>query len=113
MTFDEYQKQAITTDVYGGEGDVTSIAFLEKVLGLTGEAGEVADKVKKILRNSGGVMNGDERAELVKELGDVLWTLSAVAHYLGISLEDVAAGNLQKVFDRKARSVIKSSGDNR
>jgi NTP pyrophosphatase (non-canonical NTP hydrolase) len=113
MTFDEYQKKAITTDTFGGKGDVQSIAFINKVLGLVGESGEVADKVKKLQRNNGGTMSEEERQELLKELGDVLWYLSAIAHYLGGSLDDVAAGNIAKLFDRKARGVIKSTGDNR
>lgn len=113
MTFDEYQKLAITTDVFGGKGEVTSLAFLNKVLGLVGESGEVADKVKKIIRNNDGAMSAEERTELLKECGDVLWSLSAVIHYLDASFEEVAQANLQKVMDRKARGVTKSSGDNR
>jgi hypothetical protein len=61
MTFDEYQKQAITTDTFGGKGDVMSIAFVNKVLGLVGESGEVADKVKKLQRNNNGAMSETER----------------------------------------------------
>lgn len=113
MTFDEYQKQAITTDAYGGKGDFLSIAFINKVLGLAGESGEVADKVKKLQRNKNGKINQTDIQELSKELGDVLWYLSAIAHYLGVSLDDLAQQNLDKLFDRKARGVIKSKGDNR
>ncbi|HET6924921.1 MAG TPA: nucleoside triphosphate pyrophosphohydrolase family protein [Candidatus Saccharimonadales bacterium] len=113
MTFDDYQQKAITTDVYGGKGDVVSIAFINKVLGLVGESGEVADKVKKLQRNNDGKMSNDERRELLKEVGDVLWYLSAITHYLGGSLNEVAEMNLEKLFDRKARGVIKSQGDNR
>jgi len=113
MTFDEYQKQAITTDAYGGKGGFLSIAFINKVLGLAGESGEVADKVKKLQRNKDGKINQTDVQELSKELGDVLWYLSAIAHYLGVSLDDLAQQNLDKLFDRKARGVIKSKGDNR
>lgn len=113
MTFDEYQKKAITTDAYGGKGDFLSIAFINKVLGLAGESGEVADKVKKLQRNKDGRINQTDVQELSKELGDVLWYLSAIAHYLGVSLDDLAQQNLEKLFDRKARGVIKSKGDNR
>lgn len=113
MTFDEYQKQAITTDTYSATNDVLSIAFINKVLGLVGESGEVAEKVKKLQRNNNGVMSEDDRKELLKELGDVLWYLSAITYYLGGSLDDVAQKNLDKLFDRKKRDVIKSSGDNR
>lgn len=113
MKFDDYQKQAITTDTYGGEGNVLSLAFINKVLGLAGEAGEVAEKVKKLHRNQDGKMSEEDRLELLKEIGDVLWYLSAIAHYLGEPLEKVAQGNLDKLSDRQARGVLKSAGDNR
>lgn len=113
MTFDEYQKQAITTDTYGGKGDFLSIAFINKILGLVGESGEVAEKVKKLQRNQNGVISEEDRRELLKELGDVLWYLSAIAHYLNRPLGEVASDNLDKLFDRKKRDVIKSKGDNR
>ncbi len=113
MTFDEYQKAAITTDAYGGKGDFLSIAFINKILGLVGESGEVAEKVKKLQRNQNGVISEEDRRELLKELGDVLWYLSAIAHYLKKPLSKVASDNLDKLFDRKNRDVIKSKGDNR
>lgn len=113
MTFEEYQKLAITTDSYGGGGSLDSMAFIAKMLGLAGESGEVADKIKKIHRNKQGVMTEDDKKEITKELGDVLWYLSAIAHYLDIPLELVAEKNLGKLFDRKARGVINSTGDNR
>jgi NTP pyrophosphatase (non-canonical NTP hydrolase) len=113
VNFNDYQKKAITTDAYGGKGDFMSIAFINKVLGLAGEAGEVADKIKKLQRNKDGKINDDDKQELAKELGDVLWYISAISHYLGVELNDVAEKNLTKLFDRKARDVIKSEGDNR
>lgn len=113
MKFDDYQKQAITTDVYGGKGDILSIAFLNKVLGLAGEAGEVAEKVKKLQRNQNGRMSVTDRQELLSELGDALWYISAIGHYLGEPLSSIAESNLDKLFDRKNRGVIKSKGDNR
>lgn len=113
MKFDDYQKKAITTDVYGGQGDILSIAFLNKILGLAGETGEIAEKVKKLQRNQAGKMSQQDRMELLKELGDVLWYLSAIAFYLGEPLGNVAESNLQKLLDRKDRGVIKSKGDNR
>lgn len=113
MTFDDYQKQAITTDVYGGKGDIDSVAFINKVLGLAGETGEVAEKIKKLQRNQDSELSQEDRKELLKELGDVLWYLSAIAHYLGEPLGQVAQNNIAKLSDRRARGVIKSSGDNR
>jgi NTP pyrophosphatase (non-canonical NTP hydrolase) len=113
MTFDEYQQKAITTDAYGGKGGVQSIAFINKVLGLVGESGEVAEKVKKLQRNQNGKMTEKNKMELLKELGDVLWYLSALSYYLDAPLDKVAKDNLDKLFDRKKRGVIKSKGDNR
>ncbi len=113
MNFDDYQKQAITTDVYGGKGGIDSLAFMNKMLGLAGETGEVAEKIKKLQRNENSVVNPSDKKEIAKELGDILWYLNAIAYYLGISLQDVAEGNITKLFDRKKRGVIKSKGDNR
>lgn len=116
MDFNEYQKKALSTDSYNGAAksyEVTDLAFINKVLGLVGESGEVADKIKKIHRNNGGVMSPDEKQEVIKELGDVLWYLALLAHYLGVDLESVAKLNIDKLADRKARGVIKSKGDNR
>lgn len=113
MKFDDYQTRAITTDVYGGQGDILSVAFVNKVLGLAGEAGEVAEKVKKLQRNTGGKMTPADRRELLKELGDVLWYLGAIAHYLNEPLGKIAENNLAKLLDRHQRGVIKSAGDNR
>ncbi|MDB5163594.1 MAG: hypothetical protein JWS12_211 [Candidatus Saccharibacteria bacterium] len=114
MTFHEYQQQAITTDAYGGVPQpIDSLAFMNKLLGLCGESGEVADKFKKIYRNNDGKMTETDKQEITKELGDVLWYLSAIAHYLDIPLNQVAEANLFKLFDRKKRGVIKSTGDNR
>ena len=114
MTFDEYQKQAITTDSYGGgQQPIDSQAFINKLLGLCGESGEVAEKFKKIFRNQAGKMTEQDKAEIIKELGDVLWYLSAISSYLGTNLSKVAQGNLDKLSDRKTRGVIKSTGDNR
>lgn len=114
MTFDEYQKKAITTDSFAFElHDINSPAFINKLLGLCGEAGEVAEKFKKIYRNNDGKMNAEEKREIVKELGDVLWYISTIAHYLEVPFGEVASKNLEKLFDRQQRGVIKSKGDNR
>lgn len=114
MTFDDYQKQAMTTDAYGGgPQELGSEAFYNKILGLCGESGEVADKFKKIFRNKQGDMTQEDKLEIIKELGDVLWYLSAIASYLNVPLNEVASGNIDKLFDRKKRGVIKSAGDNR
>lgn len=114
MTLEEYQKLAITTDVFGDKPvPIDSHAFLSKLLGLVGETGEMAEKFKKIFRDKGGVLNGEDKAEIVKELGDVLWYLSALCCYMDLNLEEVANMNLDKVLNRKSRGVTRGKGDNR
>ncbi len=109
MDFSTYQKESRATVQYPDAGH--NIVY--PTLGLAGEAGEVAEKVKKIIRNDGGVVSDEKRAALVKELGDVLWYVAQLATELGVTLDDVARGNLDKLFSRKERGVIRSEGDNR
>jgi NTP pyrophosphatase (non-canonical NTP hydrolase) len=113
MTFEEYQRAARSTADYPQQGN--NIQY--PVLGLTGEAGEVADKIKKLWRNKGQATpdkySTEDRRAVAKELGDVLWYVSASASELGYTLEQIAIGNIDKLLDRQARGVIKSEGDNR
>lgn len=109
MKINEYQKQALGTAIYPNKGD--NIVY--PTLGLCGEAGEVAEKVKKLIRDRDGVMNDEWKATTAMELGDVLWYASSVANELGFTLEEVAQMNLDKLNSRKERNVIKGDGDNR
>lgn len=114
MTFEEYQKAAITTDLSAGKGHkVMSIAFMDKVLGLVGESGEIAEKFKKILRDQDGELTDENVKDLTKELGDVLWYIALVAHYMKIDLDDIATKNITKLKDRQQRGKLAGSGDNR
>ena len=118
MTFDDYQQQARTTAAYPKDdgnfsSDGEAVALTYPTMGLVGEAGEVAEKVKKIYRDDGGVISDAHREEVKKELGDVLWYVAQLAHELGLSLSEVAAHNLEKLASRKSRGVIGGSGDNR
>ena len=115
MQLSDYSTQALSTDTFDDTKpkDPGSHAFLSKILGLTGEAGEVAEKMKKILRDKDGVMSEQDKKELIKELGDILWYINSTAVYLGYTLDDVAQANLDKVLSRKARGVSHGSGDNR
>ena len=115
MTFSDYQKQSITTDLFQRDQKLSANdpAFVAKILGLVGESGELAEKFKKIIRDKNGVISEDDKTELGKELGDVLWYISVIADYLGLSLEEVATKNLEKLYDRKARGAQRGSGDNR
>lgn len=110
MTFNEYQQQALTTAL---STDNEFKDLLHWVLGLNGEAGEVAEKVKKIIRDKNGVVTDEDKAELAKELGDVMWYIAVFAHDLGVSMDKIAEQNLAKLKSRKERGVIQGSGDNR
>ncbi len=109
----EYQDRAAKYDLFKATGDYNTVAFVEKVLGLVGEAGETADKVKKILRDKDGVIAEPDKLEVTKELGDVLWYVASIARYLGVPLEEVARLNLEKLEDRYKRNLIHGQGDNR
>lgn len=110
MNFNEYQSEAMMTAV-NVQSDITALAY--RTLGLTGEAGEVAEKVKKIIRDKNGKVDDQDKKEIIKELGDVLWYLQAISAWLGVDFDDVAKANLEKVKSRKNRGVTHGSGDNR
>jgi len=110
MTFDEYQKQALTTAINHADPLMDKTIW---VLGISGEAGEVVEKWKKIVAYKDGVISDEDKAELSKELGDVVWYIAAMADSLGLSLDDIMKANLEKLASRKARGVQKGSGDNR
>lgn len=112
MTLKEYQERARATALYPRDA-----ALLYPVLKLSGEAGEVAEKLGKLMRDDGWApgrpLAPEARDALVKELGDVLWYVASVAADLGADLEQVARGNLAKLEDRAARGVLHGSGDER
>jgi len=109
MNFNDYQKAAIRT---GRPIDAPNELF-HLGLGLVGEAGEIAEKLKKLVRDLDSDESKLDKADLIKELGDVLWYIAALANYLGIALDEVAVKNIAKLADRQARNQIKGSGDNR
>lgn len=82
-------------------------------LGLANEAGEVAGKIKKIFRDKGGIIGDDDRQALKYELGDVLWYLTQICTELDLTLEEVAAANIEKLFGRMERGKIGGEGDER
>jgi NTP pyrophosphatase (non-canonical NTP hydrolase) len=108
MNIDEYQKEATKTAVYG-EGSKVGYP----VLGLVGEAGEIANKYKKVLRDDAGVLSETKRQEIIAEIGDVQWYIAALATDLDVKLSEILSNNLKKLNDRKSRGVIQGSGDNR
>lgn len=112
MEFDEYQKRVAETDVH----DLCSlreVGFMEKVLGLAGEAGETVDKFKKILRDKDGIISNNDKDAITKELGDVLWYIASIARYLEVPLSEVATENINKLESRMERGVLHGSGDER
>lgn len=108
MTLEEYQKEAQKTALYP-----EAYRLLYPTLGLVGEAGELANKVKKVLRDHGGKLTEEVQEALVAELGDVLWYVAQVATDLGVPLERIAQQNLTKLRSRQERGQLGGSGDNR
>ena len=109
MDFNEYQLKIMKTAKYPDIGD----NFVYPTLGLTGEAGEVAEKVKKIIRDHNGVVDAQKREELKKEIGDVLWYAAMLCTELQLQFNEVAEANIIKLLDRLDRNVIQGEGDNR
>ena len=108
MTLNEYQQKALETAVYPQE-----FKIIYPSLGLTGEAGEFADKVKKVIRDNGGQFTEEKRLELAKEIGDVMWYCATLSHDIGYTLDEIATMNYEKLSSRQKRGVINGSGDNR
>ena len=113
MKFNEYQSKAIKFDLFKNNASICGNGFLEKVLGLVGEAGETADKFKKIIRDKNGAISDEDRTAIMKELGDVLWYISSIASYLGLSLDDVAQMNIKKLDERDKHNSLHGEGDDR
>jgi len=109
MTFEEYQKFSKKTAIYPKKGK----NFIYPVLGLVGESGEVAEKIKKVLRDNNGIVDNLRKQEIKKELGDVLWYLSQVATELNLSLDHIASFNIKKLNSRQKRNKLSGNGDNR
>ena len=113
MEFNEYQEKAKKYDLAKATSDLKAPGFIEKVLGLTGEAGETADKFKKILRDKDGAMSDEDKGAVVKELGDVMWYVASIARYLDVPLSEVAKNNLEKLESRMERNRLRGEGDER
>lgn len=113
LTFSDYQTAATETADYPLLGENA----LYPAVGAAGEAGELLEKVKKLWRNRGTFnpkeFTPEEMSAVVKEAGDVLWYLAALANEIKVPLGEIAVINLDKLRDRQKRGVIKSEGDNR
>lgn len=109
MDFNDYQNISRETAIYPNIGK----NFIYPTLGLVGESGEIAEKVKKIIRDTDGEITDETRELLKKELGDVLWYLAQLSTELGFKLDEVAEENLKKLYARKKKGTLKGSGDER
>ena len=109
MDFKTYQKKARETAKYPNLGSNN----IYPTLGLVGEAGEVAEKVKKVIRDKNSIFDEESKLAIKKELGDVIWYLSNLCTEFNFSLEEVALNNLEKLKLRAAKGKISGSGDDR
>ena len=109
MDFKKYQKLSRRTAIYPNRDK----DFVYPVLGLVGEAGEVAEKIKRVFREKNGIIDEETKTAVQKELGDVLWYLAQLATVLGLSLDQIASDNIAKLSARKNRGTLKGSGDSR
>ena len=109
MDFNEFQREAEKTAIYPDRG----VDLTYPTLGLCSEAGELAGKVKKIIRDKGGVALEADRAAIAHELGDVLWYVADLAGVLGYNLERIAQLNIAKLADRAERGALGGDGDER
>jgi NTP pyrophosphatase (non-canonical NTP hydrolase) len=109
MTPNEYQTGALQTAIYPN----MSNNFIYPTLGLVGEAGEVAEKAKKIIRDGDGTLTPETREKMALELSDVCWYVAVLAYELDYTLEEVMQMNLDKLASRQQRGVLSGSGDNR
>lgn len=113
MNFNEYQKTIKKYDFFEATDNVFAPGFIAKILGLTGEAGEVAEKFKKIIRDKDGVISKEDKDAIKRELGDVLWYTATISRYLDIPLSEVANTNLEKLESRQKRNKLHGQGDDR
>ena len=108
MTLNEYQEKALETAIYPKE-----FKIIYPTLGLTGESGECADKVKKVIRDGNAEFTGEKKSEIAKEIGDVLWYCANLANDIGYTLDTIAEMNYAKLKSRQERNKLTGSGDNR
>jgi len=133
VRLDSYQQRARLTAIYYGEirkqvsrrhdlpspvwagieGEIALLRLSYVGLGLSGEAGEFNNKLKKLIRDNQGHLDDDTRLALARELGDVLWYVSQAAYEIGYRLEEIAQMNLDTLESRKERGKIGGKGDNR
>lgn len=109
MNLNDYQKKALQT----AHPKTKNNEFFHLVLGLVGESGEIAEKVKKLVRDKDSDLSNFDIDDLKKELGDILWYVAVLADYFDVQLEEIAVKNVEKLESRKKRGMLEGSGDNR
>ena len=108
MTLNDYQEKALETAIYPKE-----FKIIYPSLGLSGEAGECADKVKKVIRDCSAEFTDEKKSEIAKEIGDVLWYCANLANDIGYTLDTIAEMNYAKLKSRQERNKLTGAGDNR
>ena len=111
MHFDEYEKLARRTALVSDEN--RELQLYDLGLGVAGETGELAEKLKKMIRDDGSRLTEDRKEAMKNEIGDVLWYLSQLSRVLGFTFSECAEANVKKLESRLARGVLRGSGDNR
>lgn len=107
MTLNGYQERALLTAIDSGH------ELMQRALGIVGEAGEIAEKLKKWHRDQGADESLLDKRAIADEIGDVLWYAATLADYLGYKLDDIGQANIDKLASRKQRGKLSGSGDNR
>lgn len=122
MKMEDYQEEAhkfafysspVINETHGSINHELKCDYVYPVMGLSEEAGEVAGKFAKIIRDKKGMITEEDEEAIVKELGDTCWMLAEICTVIGVKLEDVMSKNIEKLTDRKKRNVLTGSGDNR
>ncbi len=113
IDFDKYQLATSDTAIYNGAGTGNFDAVNYCLVGMAGEIGEVMNKWGKIIRDQDGLPTNEQKADIAKEMGDILWFMTRGLDELDTSLGVVAEKNLEKLRSRKERGVLSGSGDNR
>lgn len=119
MDLNKYQEKTVSTVAYpkiyieNFADELTEATWIYPALGLGGESGEILEKIKKLVRDKRGDITNEDREAIKLELGDILWYIARLAQELDITLNDVAAANIQKLERRKKKNAIFGSGDNR
>lgn len=108
MELNDYQQEASRTAIYPQE-----MKIVYPTIGLAGETGEVAEKVKKVIRDHGGMFSEEQKREIAKELGDVMWYIASIATDMGYTMDDIARINIEKIRSRSERALLHGDGDNR